>query len=246
MNESCLFTNQVFLNAGGAAFGGFVGVLVFFLFRLLYEIIRCRPKIIRIYKCTSDTNQGQENEVEGELKHHRGKRVDNDRELAALGVKDAVWEWTRDRAGDKKGDSIFYGPYSTDFTEPGLYSISFRIRGKSFTKPTEITEDVNVLELDVNCITPQLVGVQQAVASVSNHLKVARRFVRVSELAESGWHDFELRIWSDGRGIWEYRAFAFDGESLKSDNLKRFGADVRIFFDKVVIKKLDKIKSPSV
>lgn len=108
-----------------------------------------QPKFIATYQCASDINRGQVGEVEGELKHHHGKRVDSANELTKLGVNNPVWEWTRDRTGDNPfkgpGGSLFYGPYATDFTEPGLYSITFRILGKGFTKPTEITNDVNLL-----------------------------------------------------------------------------------------------------
>jgi hypothetical protein len=81
------------------------------------------------------------------LKHHFGRR-NADRTLA----DNPVWEWTRDPAGDSQkrgGAAVLYGPYSTDFPEPGTYSAVFRIRGVSFAKPGEIVNDLVLLELDV-------------------------------------------------------------------------------------------------
>jgi len=142
--------------------------------------------------------------------------------LARLGVNNPVWEWTRDRTGDNpysKGGSIFYGPYATDLTDPGLYVIVFRIRGTSFTKPKEITNDVNLLRLDVNCVLAETnwsvtAGTSQGTSNVSNsnkHECAAQRFVRVSDLAKDGWQEFELKVCSSGRGIWEYRAWHLTG-----------------------------------
>lgn len=244
-----LLNNEVFLNAAGAAVGGFLGVLLLFLVKWLVELACSKPKLVATYQCASAINKGQVGEVEGELKHHHGKRVDNKDELARLGVSNPVWEWTRDHAGDNplpKGASVFYGPYATDLTDPGLYVITFRIRGIGFTKPKEITNDVNLLRLDVNCILPEIVSHSQGVASVSKHEDAARRFVRVSHLAKDGWQEFELQVWSHGRGIWEYRAWAFDGAGFSPDNFDRLDKGVRIFFDSVTIRKSGKLNLPSV
>ncbi len=244
-----LYDNQMYWNAVGSAFGGFVGVIVFFLVRLLIEKICSRPKLIRTYQCASDINKGQADEVDGEIKHHHGKQIADKDALAKIGARNPVWEWTRDRVGSNpfdKGGSIFYGPYATDFTEPGLYSVVFKIRGMGFTKPAEITRDVNLLRLDVNCILPEIVGLPQGIANVGKHEDAARRFVRVSELAKDGWQKFELRIWSNGRGTWEYRAWAFDGSGLSPNNFEGLDQNVEIFFDSVKIKIIKKANLPSV
>jgi hypothetical protein len=246
---SFLLDNQVFWNAAGAAVGGFLGVVILFLVKWGIEVARSKPKVVKIYQCASSINRGQKTEVEGELKHHHGKRVEIKEELEKIDAKNPVWQWTRDRTGDNsfaKGGSIFYGPYATDLTDQGLYSIIFRIRGVGFTKPKEITNDVNLLKLDVNCILPQIVGVQQGVAGVQKHEDAGRRFVRVSELAQGGWQDFELRVWSNGRGIWEYRAWAFDGSGLDPDSFADLDKNVKIFFETVTIKKIQKVNLPQV
>jgi hypothetical protein len=68
----------------------------------------------------------------------------------------------------------------------------------------------------------------------------------VSELAEDGWQEFDLQVWSNGRGTWEYRAWAFDGSGLSPNNFATLGQGVRIFFDSVTIKKIGKLNLPSV
>lgn len=257
MFAESLSNSEIFSNAEGAAFGGFIGVLLLFLVKWLVELICSHPKLVAIYQCASDVNKGQAGEIEGELKHHHGKRIDNKDELARLGVNNPLWEWTRDRTGDNpypKGGSVFYGPYATDLTDPGLYLVTFRVRGTGFTKPKEITNDVILLRLDVNCVLSQTswsstTGSSQGAASVSKqdkHECAAQRFLRVSNLAEDGWQEFELQVWSNGRGIWEYRVWAFDGAGFSPDNFDGLDKGVRIFFDSVTVKKIGKLNLPSV
>ncbi len=195
------------------------------------------PERIRTYLCVSKINVGQEKESKGELEHHSGRAISNPQDYEALGTSCAVWQWSREKSGDKGGNSIFYGPYSTDMTPPGLYSITFRILGKGFPKESDLESDVNILELDVVCGMPQIVSTNQGIGILETVSKMARRFVRVSELARDGWQDYELRVWSDARGIWEYRAFAFDGLGYE-DNLKDFGSNAKIYFESVTISRL--------
>ncbi|MGD1089914.1 MAG: hypothetical protein ABR955_14500 [Verrucomicrobiota bacterium] len=98
----------------------------------------------------------------------------------------------------------------------------------------------------MNCILPKIVGHPQGVANVDKHEVAAVCFVRVSHLAEDGWQEFKLQVWSDGRGIWEYRAWAFDGAGFPPNNFDRLDKGVRIFFDSVTIKKIGKLTLPSV
>jgi hypothetical protein len=74
----------------------------------------------------------------------------------------------------------------------------------------------------------------------------ARQNVRVSDLTRSGWRDYALRFYSDGKGEWEYRCSAFDGvfPNVKADLIKNCGTGVRIFFDKVSVKQLKKFNLP--
>jgi len=63
-------------------------------------------------------------------------------------------------------------------------------------------------------------------------------------LAKGGWLDFELKFYSDAQGVWEYRVHAYDGVDGRPDNVRRFGCDVRILFDTVTIRKLNKLNLP--
>ena len=100
----------VFWSSVGAAAGGFIGVICFFLVRLYFEKQRTKPKLIRDYLCGNERNQGQETEAEGELMHHHGRRVSDPKELQKLGVTHSVWEWTKNRVGRGAGASTIYGP----------------------------------------------------------------------------------------------------------------------------------------
>src|SRR5713101_1847330 len=109
-------TDQTFLNALGAAAGGFLGVSVFFLVRLGIEKLRARPKLVRRYSCAHDQNVGDANEYEGQLMHHHGRRLTDKTDLKKIGKNAPVWEWTRSRCGREQGDTVIYGPYTTDFS----------------------------------------------------------------------------------------------------------------------------------
>ena len=238
-------TCDIFLTAGGSAAGGFLGVMVFFLLRLFIQWMQSRPSKIRTYLCANEQNQGQSEEDAGELQHHHGTRISAVDDLRRLGIDHPIWEWTRDSVGRGEGDSVIFGPYSTDFAEPGLYSVAFVVRGVGFTRPAEIINDVLLLELDVNKTTTQLTATGET-HNLQN--KIARRFIRVSELAQGDWQEFEIRFYSDGQGLWEYRIFAYDGSSSNNrvDNVTRFGTEIRILFDKIIIRKINKINLPMV
>ena len=237
-------TQILFWSTVGSALGAFLGVIVFFLVRLCIEWKRSSPEHIRTYLCGNDLNQGQDNEREGELLHHHGERISNETDYRRLGAKNSLWEWTTQPVGRGSGDTVIYGPYSTDFAEPGLYSATFVIRGIGFSKPTEITNDLILLELDVNKTMPQLTSSQTGPSIYGVQYKIARHFITVSELAKGGWQKFELRFYSDGQGIWEYRIFAHDGLDNKPDNISKFGTQVRILFDQVIIRKISKLNLP--
>src|ERR1700746_2639402 len=111
-----------------SAFGGFAGVLGFFFVKWVIERITTRKKFVVEYLCASELNQGQPTESAGELMHHHGKRISDIEELKVFRAKNPVWEWTRDAVGNGSGASIIYGPYTTDFIEPGVYSVTFTIK----------------------------------------------------------------------------------------------------------------------
>jgi len=243
-SETAVHTGSVFLTAAGAAFGGFLGVVAFFLLRFYIEWVRSKPAHVRTYLFGNSLNQGQEDETEGELLHHHGRRVTDQNELNELDAKNPLWEWTKEPVGRNSGAAVVYGPYATDFTEPGLYSAAFIIRGIGFTKPSEITKDVILLELDVNKSISKYTTFEDKLAAYAAQYKIARRFVRVSEIAVGGWQSFELKFYSDGQGLWEYRVFAYDGLYNKADNIGRFGSEVRILLDKVIINKVRQFSLP--
>jgi len=229
----------------GSAVGGFLGVTLFFLVRLWIEVRRSSPEEIQTYICGNAQNKGQEDECEGELMHHHGKRLSDKNEYIELGASNPLWEWTRDTCGRKPtGASVIYGPYSTDFSEPGMYSATFFIRGIGFSKPDEIIDDLILLEVDVSKMMPQYSTDQGKLEIIGAQYKMARQFIRAKHLAKGGWLEFELSFWSDAQGVWEYRIVAYDGLDNKPDNIGKYGANVRILFDKVVVRKINKFKLP--
>jgi len=228
----------------GSAAGGFLGVTLFFLVRLWVEVRRSQPNEVKTYLFGNSQNRGQQDESKGELMHHHGRPISNKSEYKELGINNPLWEWTRDRVGRDSGACVVYGPYSTDCTEPGLYSAIFIIRGIGFSRPAEIFNDFILLELDVNKTIPQYSATEEGVKILGAQYKVARKFIKASELARGGWQKFELPFYSDASGVWEYRVVASDGLDNKPDNISRFGTDVRILFDKIIIQKINKFRLP--
>jgi hypothetical protein len=239
-----LLQNQTFLNAVGAAAGGFLGVFLFFLVRLVVEKIRSRRKFIRQYSCAHDQNIGDANEYEGQLMHHHGERVTDENELEKISRHKPVWEWNRRPCGKGQGTSIIYGPYTTDFSEPGEYEVSFRIKGFGISKQAELTHDPIILELDVTRSTPELIPTPGGIAALNSIITVSRHFVRASDLARRRWAKIRLRFYATGEGVWEYRVFAYDGVSKSPDNIAHFGQSMRLFFDTVTIKRIRKMLLP--
>ena len=224
-----------------SAFGSFAGVIVFFLVRLVIEKIRSAKKIVTTYLCANEQNQGQATEFEGELMHHHGKRIIDTDDLKKFNANNPLWEWTSTPVGRGTGTSMIYGPYSTDFEEPGVYSAMFRIKSIGLADPKEITRDHILFELDVNATTPDY-GIKQTgeIVGFNAQNKFARGYVRISHLAQKGWVDFELRFFSNAQGIWEYRILP------NVENLAMVGPDVRIVFDRITIYKVPKLQIPNV
>jgi hypothetical protein len=238
--------DTVFWSSVGAAAGGFIGVILFFLVRVCFEQRRTQPRHVRTYLCGNNRNQGQSTEAEGELMHHHGKRVVDQSELQKMGVDHPVWEWTKDPVGRGAGASTIYGPYATDFAKPGTYSAVFRIKATGLTHPNDITDDVVLLQLDINNTISEYMPTERGVAAVKAQYQAGIRYVRASELAQQGWVDFELHFHSRAQGVWEYRMIANDGLDNKPDNIGRFGEDVKIFFDIVTIHEVKESFLPSV
>ncbi|MBU6402140.1 MAG: hypothetical protein KGS61_17615, partial [Verrucomicrobia bacterium] len=112
--------------------------------------------------------------------------------------------------------------------------------GVGFSRPSEIVNDVILLELDI----AKTLRIADASGIKSILETVARKFIRVSELAREGWQDYQVRFYSDARGHWEYRAFAFDGVRTP-DNIGQFGREVRILFESVTVQKINRFTLPA-
>jgi hypothetical protein len=120
-------SSETFSNAVGSALGGFVGVLIFFLVRLGFEAWKNRKRTVREYPCVTALNRGSATEQKGEFQHHRGNLVADAATLKELGVSRDIWEWSSIATAAGNGTSIFFGPYSMDAAEPGIYTATFRI-----------------------------------------------------------------------------------------------------------------------
>ncbi|MDA1275261.1 MAG: hypothetical protein O2960_14625 [Verrucomicrobia bacterium] len=237
--------------ACGSGFGGLLGAIIFFIVRQARIDRKNKPTLVRQYFCVSKANIGQESEFEGDIKHHYGKVAED---FDKLGVNHPVWEWTRSRSGDKTGTAVLYGPYSTDFPQPGHYAVRFRICATGLPVEKHLQNDYPLIDLDVNqvrfldgsedTIETDKSETQEKVIKKSieyhrrNFTKICRKFVFASELSDGQWHDFELQFHSDAEGQWEYRAFVNDGLHGRRDTMNDFGSSVRIFFDTVALWKL--------
>jgi hypothetical protein len=243
---TALLNDQTFLNALGAAVGGFLGVVVFFLVRLGIEKLRARPKLLRSYSCAHDQNVGDANEYEGQVMHHHGKRLTDKTDLKKIGKNAPVWEWTRSPCGKGQGDTVIYGPYTTDFSEPGEYEVSFSVRAIGIPKRSELSHDPIILEFDVTRTSTRFVPAptQSGVITFSPPISVSKHFVRASDLEHSRWVDVPLRFYATGEGVWEYRVFAYDGASKVLNHLGHFGENIRLFFDKISIRRIRKMVLP--
>ncbi|WP_125196197.1 hypothetical protein [Leptospira kmetyi] len=149
------------------------------------------------------------------------------------------------------GESIFFGPYTTDLNEPGKYEISFYLKGVGFSTAEEIKQNYLILELDVNEIIERTEIMDHGTdykilqpATFPQMNTIGKKYIRVNDLISNKNKPFILPITSKGYGIWEYRCFPYDGTDERNDNLAVFEKTVRIFFEKVVIKKVNKFNLP--
>lgn len=246
----------------GSALGGFLGVCIFFIVRFIFAWFRSKPQPIATYLCAHTVNQGQATESFGQLMHHHGKAITEESEYKKLGAKNPIWEWTREPVGLGRGESVFYGPYTTDAVEPGLYKAIFSIKtiGMMSKDHIESQLDVPLLELDINrsrdetstaIVDDGAYGPRHFVTPYQSQQRMSRRYIRASDLARDGWQEFELQFYSDGTGIWEYRALAYDGQDkngtgTRPDNISQFSPKdkLRILFDRVSIVRVNKLALP--
>ena len=243
----CWWSYPDFRNGFGSSVGAIAGIVAFFLLRFLIERIRSSPQPIRRYSCAHDQNIGNPEEFEGELMHHHGRRVSQPAELEEIDRKGPVWEWNRDACGKDSGASVIYGPYTTDFSEPGEYEVVFVIRGVGLPAPREIQDDRVVLRLNVTRKTAVYIPTANGIAQGDTITTVARRFVRAGELACGSWRKIPVRFYVGGEGLeglWEYVIIAFDGVSEKPNNLEALGINVRLFFDYVEVSRIRKMIVP--
>lgn len=231
-----------------SAFGSFAGVIVFYLFKLAFQKISSRKQFVRRYLCASELNLGNENESPGELMHHHGRRISDFEELKIFKVNNPIWEWTLEPSGSQPhGASIIYGPYSTDFIEPGVYSVVFKIQAMGLQMPVSGKQDSLILELDVNVSTPDYSLTQTGeIIGFHRQQQISKRYLRISDLAKGGWVKVELSFYSDAQGIWEYRIMPFSGHGENEDFNAKLGNQIRIVFDQVLLYKNPKFHLPSV
>lgn len=224
------FKDPTILNALGAAAGGFIGVILFFLVRLIVEKVRARPILMRRYSCAHEQNIGDANEYEGQLMHHHGRRLTEASELQKIDKKAPVWEWNKTPCGrEPLGSSVIYGPYTTDFSEPGEYQVSFSVRAFGISKKSELNHDPIILEFDVTRTAPMYVATPNGIQVFSPPVTVSKQFVRASDLACGRWVDVPVRFYASGEGVWEYRIHAYDGVSKSLDHIGHFGQNIRFF-----------------
>jgi hypothetical protein len=233
--------------------GGTVGAVILSVFYYVIQSIRNwlskQPKLIKIYYAITKQNFGQENESEGQLLHHWGKKSEDYICRCWFCSKTIeVWEWSSSNVGRPHTgkESVLHGPYSSDCSEPGYYKAIFWIKGINTGK---IPEDPILFKLDVNHLvvenllivdprtqTPQIVDPKL-------HTSIVNQYVRKSDLFENKWTPFELTFYSKGNGTWEYRVFPFNRVHNEiRDNLKVLETlpepKPRILFWKVEIFKL--------
>src|SRR3984893_1674378 len=242
-----LLENQTLLNAAGAAIGGFFGVIAFFFVRFAIEKWLARPKLVRRYSCAHDQNVGDANEYDGQLMHHHGQRVTDKTELKKIGKNGPVGKWTRTACGRSPlGATVIYGPYTTDFSEPGQYDVSFSVRAIGIPKQSELSRDPIILEFDVARSGTHVVpaSTQSGFIRATPDIPVSKHFVRASDLASGRWIDIPLRFYATGEGLWEYRVLAYDGVSKSPDHIGHLGQTMRLFFDAVTIRRIRKMRLP--
>ncbi len=235
---------QIFWNALGSGIGGFIGVLIFFSVRAAIEKYRTKPQFVTRYYVANDLNVGQEKESYGQILHGYGSRITDENDLEKYGFKNPVWEWKKENVKN----ILIYGPYATDLNEPGKYRIEFTIKGIGFSKPDEIIKDYILFEIDVletvsrteprNETDPTRRLLFSDVIRFSESNIIGKKYLRVSDLANSRNSKFCIIVNSNGKGIWEYRASAYDGTGGSEDNLSKFGNTIRIFFDKIEVYKI--------
>ena len=129
---------------------------------------------------------------------------------------------------------------------PGPILQCFEIKATGLSDPNDILDDVIIIQLDVNKTISEYIPTVHGVTLNPSQYQIAIKHVRASELAQKGWVNFELPFWSDAQEVWEYRVHVNDGLDNKSNNVGRFGEDVRIFFDTVSILEKKEIHLPSV
>lgn len=250
-----LMANQALSNAFGAALGTFIGIIIFFCFRWIYYLIKNRPRVIKTYFCYNNLNYGQPDQTKGELTQHHGKGISNESEYKIFKAKNPIWEWTRDQCGHnpQKGNCIIYGPYSSDCPTPGNYSANFRIKVIGLPEIKQENDSI-ILELDVDKTITKLIPVTKnnRLGQLSTSLEnpeiqnvMGRIYIKASDIINEKWNSYSVKFYSDGSGVWEYRIFAYDGESRDPDNLEKYEDKVRIFFDKIEIKSHEKFDFPS-
>jgi hypothetical protein len=154
--------------------------------------------------------------------HHHGKRINDMEELKLFSTEHPIWEWANKEVGKGKGPSIIYGPYTTDFEEPCMYSVTFVMRSIGISQRKRKKDDQILLELDVNASTPDYAMRPTGdFVNFAYQNKFTRGYVRISDLAEKGWVDCVLRFYSNAKGIWNIAFCPIKDMKIHMITLKR-------------------------
>jgi len=225
--------------------GGFAGAYIFI--RIIIEFILWL--IIRKINTYIIADKASGPEVPGKMIRRAGRSISSEDASKEYEVKHKIWVWDNDTIKEgingegEKSSSVIYGPYSTDFSEPGFYSVSFKIRGVDFRSPSE-DNDLELIELDVDRSMYRVVVVKDRIENGQEQNIFSRKFIRLSNLSDSGWHNYTLKFYSDAQGIWEFRIHPFDGKAKSPDNFSLIDYPFKILFDTVTVKKHHHFKLP--
>jgi len=246
--------DSTFLNAFGSAIGGFVGVFIFFLIRWLLALYISRKKKVQSYTVANHANKlpASEQTVHGAIIPSCGSASTPPRDLASSMADKQVWKYTakhesQNGESDRSGN-IFYGPYSS-LPRPGHYKATFRICAEGLPDGKD-EHDYLLLELDVAQGLQSLIQRNNGPCHVSNVQTIARHFVRISDLrpkarSTNKWVEIDIIFYSDAKGLWEFRAYAYNGKDNRPNFIKKCGDAFAIYFDSVDVYLVPDIEIPA-
>lgn len=193
-----------------------------------------RDDLIRAYKCSGTRNNGSETEFQGELLHHFGEP----------GNLEGNEVWIHRKNSKKCGrpalsqDATLWGPYSTDCTNPGHYKATFRVKFDPGTNSRTEYSELLLFQFDVLCFRQTFDSYS---GSKGEQLFLGKRFLRFSDFSPNKWITIDVPFYSNGTGMLEYRALAFNEGNLndRPNNFSQLKHDFTFYFDWVKIYKIE-------